>query len=513
MTGCRLRLWRAGRGLLRPVVGADDVEPPPVRLDARGMVQPVGEGRWLVNLPDLDSYWYEIVDADGRDADLERTLTPLLTGLLNTEGETLALAKQLASRYEEIELLYTISEILGHTTRLEAAAETILREVSDVVDARRASLFVHDASAHVLRPVAGIGKPVEELKPIPVDDPESITAEAFRTRRCIAFDAHHDDEPRAAKGPDRGYRGSAFLSVPIVYRASRAESHPIGVLNLTDRLGKDAFSGGQRRLVIAVANQIGAALEHARLVERDLVRQRVTRELELAHGLQMKLLVSPAVLGPEVDAAARCMPASTVGGDFYHFVRLREGRIGAMLGDVSSHGFAAALIMASVLSAAGIYAAEVDSPDGTLRRLLEAVEKDLAETEMHLSLIYGVLDPARGSLRYANAGHPHAFRVTGGGSFQRLAATSPPLGLADPETIAAAETPWTAREDLLLLISDGIIDARNPSGEALGEERVLETVRRNLGGSSEEIVEAVLALAGAFESKARDDRAIVALRA
>ncbi len=513
MTNCRLRLWRAGRGRLRPVVGNEHADPPPVELDERGLVRPVGTDRWLVNVPDLDSYWYEIVDAARHRTDLEETLTPLLTQLLQSEGETLALAKQLASRYEEIELLYTISEILGHTTRLDEAADTILQEVCDVVGARRGSLFVHDESGHVLRPVAGVGKPVEELKPIALDDANAITARTFRTRITIAYDPRRPDEPGTAKGPDVGYKGSAYLSVPVIYRASTEEAHPVGVLNLTDRVGKDAFSGGERRLVIAVANQVGAALEHARLVERDLVRQRVSRELELAHGLQMKLLVSPPdVLGPDVDVAARCLPATSVGGDFYHFVRLSKGRVGAMLGDVSSHGFPAALIMASVLSAAGIHAEEVGSPGSTLRRLLESVKQDLAETEMHLSLFYGVLDAARGRLRYANAGHPHAFRVSRDGSLERLGATSPPLGLTDPSAIESVLTEWTAGEDLLLVFSDGIVEARSESGDQLGEERVLDLVRSNLDSSTDAIVEAVLSLAHEFEATARDDRTILALR-
>ena len=513
MTNCRLRLWRAGRGRLRAVVGNEHADPPPVELDADGLVRPVESDRWLVNVPDLDSYWYEIVDAARHRTDLEDTLTPLLTRLLESEGETLALAKQLASRYEEIELLYTISEILGHTTRLDEAAGTILEEVSDVVGARRASLFVHDESGEMLRPVAGIGIPVDELKPITVGDPNAITARAFRTRSTIAYDPRRPDEPGTTKGPDVGYKGSAYLSVPITYRASAEESHPVGVLNLTDRVGKDAFSGGERRLVVAVANQIGAALEHAQLVERDLVRQRVSRELELAHGLQMKLLVSPPdVLGPDVDVAARCLPATSVGGDFYHFLRLSEGRVGAMLGDVSSHGFPAALIMASVLSAAGIHAEEVGSPGSTLRRLHESVKQDLAETEMHLSLFYGVLDAVKGRLRYANAGHPHAFRVTRDGSLERLGATCPPLGLTDPSAIESTLTDWTAGEDLLLVFSDGIVEARSESGDQLGEERVLEAVRANLGRSTDALVEAVLTLAREFEATARDDRTILALR-
>ena len=131
-------------------------------------------------------------------------------------------------------------------------------------------------------------------------------------------------------------------------------------MNLTDRIGGDRFTLDDRKLVGAVANQIGAAVENARLVERDLQQQRLQRELELAHDLQLKLLPSPSVLQGDAEVAARCLPADSVGGDFYTFSRLGKGRVGVMLGDVASHGFSAALVMALVMSAAGIHAATVD---------------------------------------------------------------------------------------------------------------------------------------------------------
>ncbi|UCF40560.1 MAG: SpoIIE family protein phosphatase [Gemmatimonadota bacterium] len=496
---------------MRPVLDVGGVEPPPVRVDDAGGVIPTDATRWVAQVPDTEGYWFEIVECERDPAGVAGTVGPLLARLIEGEQDTLNLAKQLASRYEETELLYTISGILGRTIRLERAAETILREVSDVVGAHRASIFVHDEAGGVLRPVAALGKEVGELASIDVDDGESITARVFRSRRPVAYDPRSANDPNPGIGPDRGYRGSAFLSYPIIYPTPEGVPRAIGVINLTDRLGTDVFSGGERRLVGAVASQIGAAIENARLVERDLAQQRVRRELELAHGLQLKLLPSPEILGAAVDAAARCIPARTVGGDFYDFVRLSGGRVGVMLGDVSSHGFPAALIMALVLSAAGIHAAEIASPDGMLRRLLESVEQELAETEMHLSLFYGVLDPDAGLLRYANAGHPHAFRVTPGG-VERLGATSPPLGLAKADAIVAAEAKWVRGDDTLLVFSDGIVEARNEEGEQLGEERVLQLATAHRAGPATEIVEAVLAEAAAFEAVAQDDRTILALR-
>jgi sigma-B regulation protein RsbU (phosphoserine phosphatase) len=286
----------------------------------------------------------------------------------------------------------------------------------------------------------------------------------------------------------------------------------VGVINLTDRIGGDRFTLDDRKLVSAVANQIGATVENSRLVERDLQQQRLQRELELAHDLQLKLLPHPAVLQGDADVAARCLPADSVGGDFYTFSRLGLGRVGVMLGDVASHGFSAALVMALVMAAAGIHAAASATPDETLTALLDSLSSELSKTEMHFSVFYGVLDPRGGRLIYANAGHPHAFRVPRAGAPERLESTAPPLGLASPGSIQRRQLDWTVGADLLVLWTDGLVDARNDAGEAFGEQRLLECVTKLRAQSPEAIVSAVLQDVEAFGAHPTDDRTLLVLR-
>jgi sigma-B regulation protein RsbU (phosphoserine phosphatase) len=184
-----------------------------------------------------------------------------------------------------------------------------------------------------------------------------------------------------------------------------------------------------------------------------------------------------------------------------------------MLGDVSSHGFSAALVMAMVLSAAGIHAGEAASPQDALRLLMDSVGGELEETEMYLTIFYGVADPRRALLRYANAGHPHAFRLDTDGASTRLAATSAPLGLAPDGEIAGAEVPWIAGEDTLILCSDGVTDALNDAGERFGEERVIETVQAHRREGGAVTVEAVLAALESYQKGPRDDRTMLVLNA
>jgi sigma-B regulation protein RsbU (phosphoserine phosphatase) len=508
-----VRLWRFdGRGLKVTGGGVDPGWSPPIPREA-GPVPTPDASVWLAPLDTLEGFWLE-VEAGGEDRSraVAERVAPIVAAMLDTERQRGYMAEELASRYQEIDLLYAISEILGQTVRLEEATRTIVRAVSTVVGAKRASIMVLDDGAGVLRTVAARGFGVDGLEPVPVHDECSVAARVYREQRTIAHDPEETGDTPEDCGGDRGYRGRAYLSVPICYGAAGSPLRCIGVINLTDRIGGDRFTAGDRKLVAAVANQIGAAVENARLVERDLHQQQLRRELELAHDLQLKLLPSPAVLHGDAEVAARCFPADSVGGDFYTFTRLGRGRVGVMLGDVASHGFSAALVMALVLSAAGIHAAASVTPDETLSALLDSVSTELAETEMYFSVFYGVLDPLSGRLAYANAGHPYAFRVPRFGEPERLETTAPPMGLATAGSIQRRQLPWHVGHDLLVLWTDGLVDARNEAGESFGDQRLLAEVCAHRDEPAEAIVQAVLAAAEAFGGNPVDDRTLLVLR-
>jgi sigma-B regulation protein RsbU (phosphoserine phosphatase) len=131
---------------------------------------------------------------------------------------------------------------------------------------------------------------------------------------------------------------------------------------------------------------------------------------------------------------------------------------------------------------------------------------------MYFSVFYGVLDPLAGRLSYASAGHPYAFRVPRFGDPERLESTAPPLGLATAGSIQRRQVPWGVGHDLLVLWTDGMVDARNGDGESFGEERLLAEVCAHRTESPEAIVQAVLGTAESFGGKPVDDRTLLVLR-
>jgi sigma-B regulation protein RsbU (phosphoserine phosphatase) len=399
-------------------------------------------------------------------------LRPIVAQFLQNSLEVEHAATELAERYEEINLLYSISEILGRTVSLEEGASTILREVSETVGAHRGSILVVDREANALQVIARFGGEGIATAPIALDDSCSVSAHVFRTLHSVIVE--ENEMPCEA---ELGFRRGAMLTVPIVWTAQDG-SEPLGVVNLSDRRSGQAFTAGDQKLVTAIASQIGAAIQNARLVRRSLDQQRLQQEMQLAHNLQMKLLPDAAHAAPAATVAARVVPAEDVGGDFYNLYRLSNERIGIMIGDVSGHGYQAALIMALTMSASAIHAQGTDDPAEMLHRLYSSLQEELNTTEMFVSAFYAVVDRRAGVLRYGNMGHPHAFVVNRDGSIDRLMAGGPPLGMLDAAPTSESRR-WDADGDVLLLFTDGITDARNREGVRLDERPVLDCVREH----------------------------------
>ena len=447
-----------------------------------------------------------VLSADPSTAPAAELLASQLVRVLDAEREISFLSGELSARYEEINLLYSISEILGSILELGEAARVILNEVCDVLGARRGSLWVYNAGDGLLHQVAAEG--IAGLDgPL---DPEGdmLTARVFRERTAIISAAGEGNHPAVAPN----LRAESALSVPIQYAPQAGEARTVGVINLFGRRGSGVFSTGDRKLLTAIASQIGAALENHRLFRESRARDRMAHEMELAHNLQMRLLQPVDQLGLS-QVAARVQPAEQVGGDFYHFIKLSGGRLGVMIGDVSSHGFPAALIMALALSAASIFAGETESPAEVLRHVDDALRDELETTEMYLTLFYGVLDPLAGELVYSNAGHPHAFIFRRGEKERRLAATDPPVGIAGPGAYSEASVTWIAGEDLLLLFTDGLSDSLATTGSRSGEAAVLAEADEQAGRGPAAIVDALFRRA-AEPTRAipADDRTAIALR-
>ncbi len=271
------------------------------------------------------------------------------------------------------------------------------------------------------------------MQPVETEDPNSVAARVFREKRIIVYDPSDPLAENPGSQDSRPYRTQAFLSIPICYGPG---GRCVGIIK-----PHRSVAGRQLQSLRCQAGFGGGQSDWRGYRERPPGPSVISGASGCSGSWNWPTISSsncslpPACFRAMPRVAAICRPLDSVGGDFYTFTRLGNGRIGVMLGDVSSHGFSAALVMALVMSAAGIHAGGDSTPDEVLASMLESLGEELASTEMFLSVFYGVLDPRKGRLIYANAGHPHAFRVPRTGDPERLPTTAPPLGLSTAASI------------------------------------------------------------------------------
>lgn len=444
------------------------------------------------------------VEVDGADERARAAVGYLLDStrrLLGAEHELSLFSREMLDSYEQLTLLTSIGDVLGSVVEVEGAAEVILGELVEVLEAGRATLWlVDDGEGERPRAVATRERPGEADSTGLRELERRLARRAFRGRESLVV------------APSAETAGAGALAVAVRYAPARGPHRRIGTLSMVRGPGRPPFEAGDLRLLEAVATQIGAAVQTGRLVRESLQRERMLAELEIAHELQLKLLPDLEGFSDAAEVAARCEPIRGIGGDFYLLLRLPADRLGVMLGDVSSHGISAALIMALTMSAASVHARGREAPAEVLERIHGQLRRELESTEMYTSLFYGVLDPRRGALRYANAGHPHAYRLVGGEP-RRLEALDAPLGLAGPRRYREAEVAWRAADDILLLFTDGLLaEAEGVAGG--GEEALLTAARSAAAAGPEAVVEAIFRRAGAPRSGTvrADDRSALAVR-
>jgi serine phosphatase RsbU (regulator of sigma subunit)/predicted ester cyclase len=233
---------------------------------------------------------------------------------------------------------------------------------------------------------------------------------------------------------------------------------------------------------------IGSNLRGQLLEQERIERARIEQELQVARRIQRASLPKevPELEGWEIHPIYR--PAREVGGDFYDFFELQDGHLGIVVGDATGHGVPAALVMASARSMLRAVARASASPGDALRRVNDTLATDIPPN-MFVTCFYAILDPDRGSLTYANAGHDLPYLHRGDGEAEELRATGMPLGLMPGMGYEEKQTILEAGEGALLY-SDGLAEAHDPEGEMFGFPRLRELVAEH--GEEGSLEEALL---------------------
>jgi len=298
-----------------------------------------------------------------------------------------------------------------------------------------------------------------------------------------------------------------------------AKDHLLGFISLGPKRSEAPYTTSDLRLLKSVAVQTGFALENARLtaaVARETAqREKLNREVEIAREVQQRLFPQKLPAIPGLDYSGACRPALGVGGDYYDFLALPDGRLGVAVGDVSGKGIAAALMMATLQAS---LRGEALRGSENLGRMIAGVNRlvfDASTANRYATFFYAEYEPQRRTLTYVNAGHnpPMLFRTCGkGAGVERLEVGGTVIGLLESFPFQQASV-TIEPGDLLVAYTDGVSEAMNPDDEEWGEARMMETLERCRGLGAARIIEYVMAGADTFASGApqHDDMTLVVL--
>jgi phosphoserine phosphatase RsbU/P len=286
----------------------------------------------------------------------------------------------------------------------------------------------------------------------------------------------------------------------------------------TDEFTHRAIVGALKGLDTRSAAQTALALEVARLtaaIGREMAqRERLNRELEIAREVQEHLFPQHLPSVPGMDYCGRCQPAREVGGDYYDFLELPEGKLGVAIGDVSGKGIGAALMMAN-LEASLRGQASVGHALAELMRRVNSLVYDASSASRYATFFYAEYDPRSRQLSYVNAGHNppvilrksaaacHTFRLETGG---------PVIGLL-PQGCYQQGSFALKPGDLIVLFTDGVSESMNARNEEWGEDELIELAKTCHGLPASEVMTRILAAAEAFAAGApqHDDITLVVL--
>ena len=275
------------------------------------------------------------------------------------------------------------------------------------------------------------------------------------------------------------------MGAPLIYHGAH-----YGVVYVESK--QAGFRQEDVDLLQAIATQAGLAIHATRVAAQLLRREKLERDLRVARQIQRSLLPAnvPQVVG--LDFAVHYEPAYQIGGDFYDFIWHDPAHLGLAVGDVAGKAISAALYMARLTSELRSRAAIARTPARLLRRVNQEIY-NLGDDGMFATLVYCIYDLENRSLVFTNAGHCVPLLRRGDRVFplQAERAHTPPLGVT-PELEAGEARVQLHSGDMLIMVSDGILEARDTKGNEYGLSRLSRRIR-TARGTTEDVIKAILA--------------------
>jgi serine phosphatase RsbU (regulator of sigma subunit) len=400
----------------------------------------------------------------------------MLTQHAYKEYELNRLTSELLNKYEEINLLYELSQDLGVVFDIDIICNIALERALEVVKAQQAFIALMDDDEKNLTVVSARNMPGFPGWKIPVG--QGVSGEVARSGRHVILQAQ-DALPGGSES-GRLVLGTV-LSVPLLLPATdlaRGEDKVLGVMTLAGKPAGEIFTAGEAQLATTIMTQVTVAIYNSRLVKQLQSTERVQQQMEIASRIQQSLLPQYPPELPGIAVAGECLPTTKVGGDYYDYLVDREGQLNLLIADASGHSLGSALMITMTRSILRHELMRSRPLDRILFNINQVMLGDLVRAEMFISLFCARYNTATHQLTFVNAGHNPPL-------LQRAAKQNPEkldgdtgviLGILET-AIYKEHTILLNAGDILLLYTDGVTEARNPAGQQFGEKRLQELLK------------------------------------
>jgi len=417
------------------------------------------------------------------------------------------MAGKTKEQIERGEQIYQLSTLVAGEFSLQEVLDKLAEAAVKITAVKACSIRLVDEEAGDLkmRSTYGLSEEYRDKGAVTKDDP--VVKAAFAGKAVVLDDMRADDRVIYKEATVKEGLVSQ-LTVAMLFRGQ-----PIGVLRLYSPTPKH-FDKDDINLTRAVASQCAVAITNAKLYAEAIQAAHITEQMRLAGLIQRRMIPENAPQIPGFDIAATYIPCFDVGGDFYDFMQLRDGRLGIAIADVIGKGIPAAIMTSSFRGMLRAYSECECAPIGiveTVKRLNKAACEECRAGEF-ISLFYAVLDAKERTLVYCNCGHEPTVLIRQG-QFTDLDKGGIVLGVV-PDAEYNAQTVALKEEDCLLFYTDGLIDAADFNGDVWGRDRMLETARQCVRDPAEQMIKDLLRYRRRFVGLAHqvDDTSIITIK-
>lgn len=393
------------------------------------------------------------------------------------------LYQRMENKAYETSVLYRLCETINSCDTIDDLLNENIRIVCEALQSDRVSIIAREGDAFVFK--ASVGIPPKVLKNRKVSVNENVLEYMIRTESGVVSPNIHEDERFEIKSPAR-YKNNSFVATPLKLR-----SKIVAFLCVTERKRKTPYQQWDLRLLEMIAQQIMENYLHSQLTEEFKNKQKMEAELAITARMQQDILPKEFPADGQLDIAACTIPAKIVGGDFYDFLPLGQGKYGAIIADVAGKGIPAGLFMAISRSTIRVHFAHTHSP----AKILELANKHIfadSRSGMFVTCFCCILDTQKKEITYANAGHYVQYLLK---SRTRqivfLHTQGKPLGVFPQETFQEKRLSYDP-EDILVLYTDGVTEAVNAKFEEYGDRRLKTRIRSARESSSEGIMKLII---------------------